>query len=286
MEPSGNSSLRSLFRHIWLSEDSRITLQSKQLISFVVPRPLLIAAKRRYYAALLRDPQTPREADMEALNQVIRPGDFALDIGAFVGFYTQRLSQLSGATGEVWAFEPVPETFSMLSYVVRDLSLNNVRVFNLALSDSDGGAVMEIPRYRHGGETLWGARIVSNRSASNRRAIPIKIRTLDSMLSGDASRRRVHFMKLDVEFHELHTVCGAINTIRRHHPVILMEWLATSDPANSRPKLLHMLEAQGYKAFRWVDREFVSCAPDENCQNRFFLTQSHVVDFAQYVRWN
>ncbi len=227
------------------------------------------------------------EADMEALNQIVRSGDFALDIGAFVGFYTQRLSQLVGATGEVWAFEPAPETFSVLSYVVRVLSLNNVRLLNLALSDSNGQAVMEIPRYRYGGESLYDARIVSTRSGPDLRVIPIERRTLDSMLSRDsASRRTVRFMKLDVEFHELQTVCGAIDTIQRDHPVILMELLGTADPSNSRSKLLNMLAGQGYKAFRCVDRRFVPCAPDENCQNRFFLTQTHVAEFAQYVRWD
>jgi FkbM family methyltransferase len=273
-----------MLRHIWLSEDVAVSLRSKQFVASVVPRPLLIAAKKRYYAALIKDPQTPREADMEALSQVVRPGDFALDIGAFVGFYTQRLSQLVGATGEVWAFEPVSETFSILSYVVRELSLSNVRVLNLALSDSDGEAVMEIPRYRGGGEKLYGAHIVSNRSASNRRAISIQRRTLDSMLSGGACGQRVHFMKLDVEFHELHTVCGAIDTVRRDHPVIFTEWLAASDPANSRPKLQNLLAAQGYRAFRYIDRKLVPCAPDEDCQNRFFLTQSHVTEFAQFIR--
>jgi FkbM family methyltransferase len=275
-----------MFAHMWLSEDSGISRRSKQFLAFVVPRTLLLAAKKRYYAALVKDPGTPREADMEALNQVVRPGDFALDIGAFVGFYAQRLSQLVGATGEVWAFEPVPETFSMLSYVVRELSLNNVRVLNVALSDSNGQTVMEIPRYRRGGETLYGARIVSNRSASGLRAIQTERRTLDSLLSGDARRRTVRFMKLDVEFHELHAVRGAIDTIRRDHPVILTEWLATSDPANSRPILQHMLEAEGYKAFLFVDREFVPCAPEKNCQNRFFLTKSHVAEFAQHVHWD
>lgn len=286
MDVSENSGLRSVFTHIWLSADSGISRRSKQFVACVVPRRLLIAAKKRYYAALIKDPRTPREADMDALNQVIRPGDFALDIGAFVGFYTQRLSQLVGATGEVWAFEPVQETFSILSYVARELSLNNVRLLNLALSDSNGEAVMEIPRYRRGGESLYDARIVSNRSPSRLRSVAIERRTLDSLLSGEPCRRTVHFMKLDVEFHELHTVCGALETIRRDHPVILTEWLATSDPANSRPKLLQMLEAESYKAFRVVDGEFVPCAPDENCQNRFFLTQSHAAEFAQHVRWN
>jgi len=231
MDPSISSGSHSIFRRIWFSEESSIGGRFKQFVAFVVPRPLLVAAKKRYYVALLESPKTPREADMEVLNQIVRSGDFALDIGAFVGFYTQRLSQLVGATGEVWAFEPVPETFAVLSYVVRRLSLNNVRVLNLALSDSDGQAVMEVPRYRYGGESLYAARIVSTRLRPDLRAIPIQGRTLDSMLSkGDASRRTVRFMKLDVEFHELQTVCGAMETIRRDHPVILMELLGTADP--------------------------------------------------------
>jgi hypothetical protein len=125
-----------MFGRIWFSEDSSIGRRLKQFVAFVVPRPLLVAAKKRYYLALLENPNTPREADMEALNRLVRPGDFALDIGAFVGFYTQRLSQLVGASGEVWAFEPLPETFSMLSYVVGKLSLNNARLLTLALRRS------------------------------------------------------------------------------------------------------------------------------------------------------
>src|SRR5215469_13485766 len=183
MDPFENFGSHSMLRRIWFSEASSIGRRFKQFIAFVVPRPLLVAAKKRYYAALLENPKTPREADMEALNQIVRPGDFALDIGAFVGFYTQRLSQLVGTTGEVWAFEPVPETFSVLAYVVRELSLNNVRVLNLALSDSDGQAVMEIPRYRYGGESLYDARIVSSQSRADLRAVPIQERALDSVLS-------------------------------------------------------------------------------------------------------
>src|SRR5262249_54554145 len=249
MGPSANSGSHSIFRRIWFSEDSSIGRRLKQFVAFVVPTPLLVAAKKRYYLALLENPQTPREADMEALNQIVRPGDFALDIGAFVGFYTQRLSQLVGASGEVWAFEPVPETFSMLAYVVRKLSLNNVRVLNLALSDCDGEALMEIPRYRRGGECLYNARIVSPRSPSHRRAIPIHRRALDSLFASGPCRT-VSLMKLDVEYHELHTVRGALVTIRRDHPVILLELLGAADTANSRSKLLNMLAAQGYQAFR------------------------------------
>jgi FkbM family methyltransferase len=75
-----------MFGRIWISEDSSIGRRLKQFVAFVVPRPLLVAAEKRHYLALLENPKTPREADIEALNQIVWPGDFALDIGTFVGF--------------------------------------------------------------------------------------------------------------------------------------------------------------------------------------------------------
>jgi len=29
-----------------------------------------------------------------------------------------------------------------------------------------------------------------------------------------------------------------------------------------------------------------TCAPKESCQNRLFLTQPHMDEFVQYVRWH
>jgi len=65
-------------------------------------------------------------------------GDFVIDVGAFSGSYTALLSRLVGRTGEVWSIEPVPDTFRILSYCVASSNLENVRLFNLALSDSCG----------------------------------------------------------------------------------------------------------------------------------------------------
>jgi hypothetical protein len=65
-----------------------------------------------------------------------------------------------------------------------------------------------------------------------------------------------------------------------------MELLDLSNPSSSRSKLLNLLAVEGYKAFRCADRKFVPCTPDENCQSRFFLTQPHVAEFSQYVRWD
>ncbi len=48
------------------------------------------------------------EPEHALLPQLIGAGDWALDIGANVGHYTKRLSELLGGSGRVIAFEPIP----------------------------------------------------------------------------------------------------------------------------------------------------------------------------------
>ena len=46
---------------------------------------------------------------------MVSPRDWIVDVGANVGHYTKRLSELVGPKGRVIAFEPILETFSILS---------------------------------------------------------------------------------------------------------------------------------------------------------------------------
>src|SRR6266581_7664130 len=55
------------------------------------------------------------EPEYAILPTLISVGDWVIDVGANVGHYTKRLSELVGPTGRVIAFEPVPETFALLA---------------------------------------------------------------------------------------------------------------------------------------------------------------------------
>ena len=79
------------------------------------------------------------EADAAGLKYLVGPGDFVIDVGAFVGFYSALLSHLVGPSGEVWSIEPMPDTFDILSYNVRTLQLKNVS-FSTAHSATRAGA--------------------------------------------------------------------------------------------------------------------------------------------------
>lgn len=45
---------------------------------------------------------------------MIKPGDTVVDVGGNIGFFTLWVMDKIGASGHVYAFEPIPSTFDVL----------------------------------------------------------------------------------------------------------------------------------------------------------------------------
>jgi ubiquinone/menaquinone biosynthesis C-methylase UbiE len=76
--------------------------------------------KRRYFANQIRKHSfRAPEPEFEMLSPMVSAGDWVLDVGANIGQYTLRLSELVGESGRVISFEPVPETFELLAAMRR-----------------------------------------------------------------------------------------------------------------------------------------------------------------------
>jgi FkbM family methyltransferase len=264
-------------RGAWNSDSSPVALRTKQFVASVLPDRMLLALKKRYYVRLLRaDSDATMETDARALPLLVREGDFVIDVGAFVGFYTQRLSRLAGATGMVWSFEPMPPTFEILSTAIRRLGIRNTQLFPYAVSERESTATMEIPRFHGGGESWWDARIVWQRAPRpSYRQFVIRTTTLDSLLA--ANERPVAFIKIDAEYHELHCIRGALASLRRWQPAIQVEALANMDDERSDlHAMAGLLRPMGYSAYRFDGRGFHLRQRHDQQQNLFFLCDHHV----------
>src|SRR5215203_1651223 len=53
------------------------------------------------------------------LQRVTKPGQVIIDIGAHLGLFSIRATQLVGHNGKVFAFEPAPSTFFLLQKTVQ-----------------------------------------------------------------------------------------------------------------------------------------------------------------------
>lgn len=154
------------------------------------------------------------EKEYELLDRWVSDGDWVLDIGANIGHYTARLSELVGRSGRVVAFEPVPTTFELLAANMARLPLSNVTLLNIAASDSTGIVGMSIPKFDSGLNNFYMAHLTDRSS---------DLQIMTAAIDGLNIPGKVRLAKIDAEGHELPILVGMRNLLERDHPVLIVE---------------------------------------------------------------
>lgn len=168
----------------------------------------------------------------------ISEGDTCLDIGANIGHHTIIMSQCSGDSGHVYAYEPIPYIRHQMEESLALNNIANVTTISDALSDSEGVLNLYINN-----ENVAGSSFVNeNKGAGDK--ISVAVKTLDSY-----SYEKIDFIKLDVEGFEYSVLKGGEQTIQKHHPTILFEF----SPEYYRKKspsdifdILHFFKSNNY----------------------------------------
>jgi len=242
---------------------------------------MLLWGKRHYYAYVV-----PRfwEPDVEPIKCFVRPGDSAIDLGANIGWYTTVLSRLVGERGNVYAIEPIPETFCLLSAVVKILGLKNVELFNCAVSDKDGSAVMEIPKHGYGGPNFYMARIVGGQPVNpSLESAQVPLRSLDSLLPGRLAEA-VTFVKCDVEGHELAVFKGAVKFFDTPKPAMMIEVTGTPEMQDAPNHEFHtIMKGYGYVPYWFDGKNLRKRVKGHWSANYFFLQATHLPQVAHLV---
>jgi len=149
-------------------------------------------------------------AETEIFRLSVKAGMTVVDIGAHVGYYSILASQLVGPTGQVYAFEPTPETLKLLHQNMTLNQVTNVQVLAAAVSDGIGTTLLYLDKVSPGSNTTSGG--------SSDKAITVSTITLDSIL-GDT---KVDFIKIDIEGGEVKALKGMTKTIENNPNLQLM----------------------------------------------------------------
>ena len=156
----------------------------------------------------------------------LKSGHSFLDLGAYSGDTVLDFINRVGSFGHITALEPDPKSYSKLIKNTRHIDIRRV---NSAISSSLG----EIP-----------FSFKSSRGSGKGGEDKITALTVDSL----SSDRRFDYIKFDVEGCEEEAILGAVNTIKKDKPKMLVSAYHKSDDYFTIPK--RMLEINpDYKVF-------------------------------------
>ncbi|SNC68249.1 methyltransferase, FkbM family [Marinobacter sp. es.048] len=175
-----------------------------------LPNKYLITLKKVYYKGkILCGDFRSQEAEFNIIERVVREGDRVIDIGANVGHYTLKLSGLVGREGRVLAFEPISETFDMLTSNVSYSGLKNVTLINGAVSDNVKEAKFTIPK-----ENLYQSYMDETGD------LPIMAFALSSFIPKNWN---LTFIKIDAEGCDESIIASAIDVLNIFRPIVMSE---------------------------------------------------------------
>jgi len=171
----------------------------------------LLIPPRLYYALRGRRELKKGEAELSILPFLIDPERNSVDGGANKGVYTYWLEQLSR---HVYAYEPNPKMFKTLKAGTGPKATVNFA----ALSDQAGEFALRIPKTARGKYSNQGASLNHDKVGDSYGEVMVQTRKLD-----DEGLTNIGFLKIDVEGHEMAVLDGALETIKRDRPTLLIE---------------------------------------------------------------
>tara|TARA_B110000967_G_C18720112_1_gene477178 strand:- start:36 stop:746 length:711 start_codon:yes stop_codon:yes gene_type:complete len=177
------------------------------------------------------------------------PNTNVIDIGAFIGTHTLALADISKkGNGKVYSFEPQPWAYENIKESLKKNKIKNVKVYNIVLSN-------EIGSIKFCSDSTGGSSVCTERSKkinSWNNVYNVKMNTLDKY-----NFKNISIIKIDVEGHEINVLNGALNTILKNKPKILIEvW--------NRPKrkkeFLEFMKKINYKVKKISGEDYL-CSP-------------------------
>jgi len=179
-----------------------------------------------------------------AVTATVKPGMTVIDIGAHIGYYTLLFSKYVGPNGYVFSFEPLPGNYALLQKNILLNNLQNVHPLNQAVFLRTQEIVITVPdeQPNPGSGSMY--------TEKGAKQYHVDAVSLDDYC--EKSAIRPDLLKMDVEGAEYDVLMGAVNTIDRYRPKLLIE-LHHFDGNLAAHPVPDLLKGWGYQ-IQWVER--------------------------------
>lgn len=192
---------------------------------------------------------------IQYINQHCGSGDI-IHAGTYFGDFLPALEHSASSDARIWAFEPSEENYRCARITCILNGLARTELFNAGLGAADGtGALITTTRegWPLGSGSYLGQTIPDSKDNPETSNVPIL--TLDNVVPEE---RAVSIIHLDTEGYELHALEGALNTIRRNRPILILEKWTYDDIANTDWFSQH-ITAMGYERVHEIEGNQIYC---------------------------
>lgn len=209
---------------------------------------------RVQYAQWLHPYETPKpiqQSEIDGLRQFIRPGDFAIDIGAHTGDTTVPIALAAGGDGCVLALEPNPYVYKVLEHnALLNPERTNIDARCFAATEHNGSFVFH---YSDASFCNGGYRSAQRWKLFRRRhPLTVEGRQLLPYLRKHFADwlPKLAYVKVDAEGYDRAILQSILPLIREHKPVIRTE-VFRKLVASERYALHALLAKNYYDVFRF-----------------------------------
>lgn len=146
-----------------------------------------------------------------------------IDVGAHFGYFTLLASELVGASGKVFSFEP-SGIFSLLKE--NTFNSSNISLFKEAVSNENSElSFYEFPTLYSEYNTLSVDQFQNEKWIQKNKPVQVTVHstTLDTFIEDQKIYPSI--IKIDVEGAELNVIRGALKTLQHSSPILIMEFI-------------------------------------------------------------
>ncbi len=194
------------------------------------------------------------------IRQLLSPGDFFLDIGANIGFFSCMASTIVGPKGRVLSVEPFEYNVKLLLANKNLNGLDNIDILPVAFSTQSGFAA-----YDSSGGNSGHIEDVNIDVQSLLNSTLVYTQTLDDALRYE--ERKIDLIKIDIEGAEYLALSSGVNRLLADKPAIITEFseafLSGVSKINPKDYLNLLLLDENYELFiMQADLSLLSCGRD------------------------
>lgn len=210
--------LREIYWNLLLRKSSKFLLKPHKQVSFWI-QPKGFVTKLVYLnSPFIKYRRSFEYKVFEKINQVLSPGDTAIDVGANVGILSLFMNNLVGKNGHIYSIEASSKNAEIFTQNVKLNNIENITIINKAVSD-EPGTVFLVPPHENYNDALLVISDSPKKNAETVEAIPFD--TIAQTLGINSAK----LIKIDIEGAELLFFKGAQQFLLKHKPFLIFESL-------------------------------------------------------------